>query len=361
MAFPTLSLGLHILLILVGGPTLLCIGLIAFVFDMRKYGEEAFIFRKARKKNLPVLDVCDIGTGDSQMFLGVKDAKGDIYFDMKEYGDKLDPGMTTGDCAPSRYPHGLSIYHYSTISWLPLGPEQALGFKAINKTRTKYPNLKFLSDEEVHQLLDTPSQEMDHDVEMFIRKYRPQGGMIIGADSIPDLESDPKYRLIAWIPSEDIPKLLTISYNVALEQRLGKLIDKIHPTVKIDGEDLEIPVEMAVKKFQEFKKEVKEGNEEVSAEFKQKVLDDLDALVHEASATPIMDKKYVPFAYQAAHKDNPNSYSSQDMQHFEMNIWRKAAKYFEWAYQRMWMWIVAILAIIGIVGVLAIALLKFVD
>jgi hypothetical protein len=280
---------------------------------------------------------------------------------MKEYGDKLDPSMTTGDCAPSRYPRGLNIYHYSTISWLPLGPEQALGFQKINELVPNYPNLKFLTEEEIHQLLDTPSQELEHDVEMFIKKYRPQGGIVIEKMNIPDITEDPRWRLLQWIPEKDISALLTITYNAAMEQRILKLIEKHHPTVKAEGAELDIPPDMVMRKILELRNEIRAGSEEVSAEFKEKVMDDLASLVRESSQTPIQNQKYVPFAYQAAHKDNPNSYSAQDLQHFELNVWRKASKYFEWAYQRMWMWIMAIVSIIGVSGVIIIAILKFVD
>lgn len=195
---------------------------------------------------------------------------------------------------------------------------------------------------------------------MLIHNKRPEGGIIVNEEKMPDL-NDKKWRYIAWIPVTELKKLLEINFNLALEERIKALIDKYKPTVTDQGEEFEIPPEFVMKKLLEYKAEVRKGEEKVNEEFKELVINDLNALIEEASKTPIQDRKVIPYSFQAAHKDNPNSYSAQDLQHFEMNIKRKMAKLFENLYQRMWMWIIAIVATIGVSGVIIIAILKYVD
>ncbi|RPJ53954.1 MAG: hypothetical protein EHJ95_01205 [Methanobacteriota archaeon] len=308
---------------LIGIGWLVAIFSVMYIFDIRKWAPEAMIFRTARKKGKPVLDITDIGTGDSGFYLGNKDKKGDIYFDLKEFGDKLDPGMTTGDCSPSRYRKGLNIYHYSTTGWLPVGSSQALGFQKINeiaRTNQKYQILDFLSTEDIHQLINTPRDELDHDVRIFINRYEPPGGIKVSTGA-PDIDHDDGWEALTWIPDDEFGKLSKLPQDLA-QARVERLVAACAPTN--GGHPL--TTQDVMQKLGLYRALSGEEKREIVEDFVRRTMTALTDLIEEASKTPLEGAYY---AFHAAHRDNPIAYAAQDLQHFEMNIWRKARLFYE--------------------------------
>lgn len=162
------------LVIGIGVPVLGLMGLIMFLLNLKLYAPEAFIFRSARLKNLPVLDLVDVGTGESRFLLGTKADIDDIAFDTGHYGIQVDPSLVSGNCDPSRYTKGLKIFHYCTTRWLPITPQNVLAIQTVKRIRDeKYPDLLFLTDLELMSLLNAPRTDLMHDASRYIEKYRP--------------------------------------------------------------------------------------------------------------------------------------------------------------------------------------------
>lgn len=147
--------------------------LLMIVIDTRSNAPEAAIFKRARKKGLPVLDITDIGTGESRFLLGKKDGVDEIAFSTGHYGIQVDPSLCSGNTDPSRYRNGLAIYHYCSTKWLPISPHNVLAIQTVKNLRVKYPDLDFLTDLELMTLLNTPRSDLKHDSERFLEKYSP--------------------------------------------------------------------------------------------------------------------------------------------------------------------------------------------
>ena len=148
--------------------------LIAFNYlDLRKYGKEAFIFAKARKKNIPVLHVVDIGSNRAKFELGTKKKNGDIEYDNDLNGVQVDPSLTTGCASPTRYDRGLDIYTYSSIDWLPIVTSNALAYQTIQQWKQDRPDYDFIPFQDFVELISTKSTHLEKDVNSFIRSKKP--------------------------------------------------------------------------------------------------------------------------------------------------------------------------------------------
>ena len=287
---------------LIGGvPTLVAITLGAVMADVKKHAPEAFIFKEARKKDLPVLDLSDFA-GRSVFLLGEKDAEGDINFKTDTFGMKLDASFSSGEAPASRYSKGLNIYHYSSTSWMPLGDETARAFKTVRRifNQPKYNALHFLSFDEVCQLLKTPGSELEHDVEIFCQLHAPE----CDADDI--LDVDP---------------------TLATTLDLLKNIETLDTDPAISEDERE--------RYKKARREV--------------VIGALEELKREAQETPVEGGA---FSYTAAFKANPIAYSAQDLQQFYLLILRKARQMSEF-YDRLWNYVIMTLALMfgGLVAV----------
>jgi len=158
----------------IGVPVIICLGVVMFLMNLKLYAPEAFIFRKARLKNLPVLDLIDVGTGESRFIIGTKGDIDDIAFETEHYGIQVDPSLVSGNCDPSRYTKGLKIFHYCTTRWLPITPQNVLAIQTVKRIRDeKYPDLLFLTDLELMSLLNAPRTDLKHDADRYIEKYKP--------------------------------------------------------------------------------------------------------------------------------------------------------------------------------------------
>lgn len=194
---PNISLPAWLIILMVGVPLILDGCLLIILAGLRKWAPEAWIIKDARKKDLPILDQTDIGTGFSEMILGEKDEKGDIRFENEKFGIKLDPALLSSDVDPRRYKKGLVILNYATTGWLPQGIKNILGLDRVTKIRKgeKYAILKFLTDEDLIQLLDTNQEQLVFDVPMFIEKYEAK-------------YHDPLTNSDVGVPKEPIIKLI---------------------------------------------------------------------------------------------------------------------------------------------------------
>jgi len=163
-----------LMLLGVGGILLLIIIiLIIVIVSVYTNGKEGFIFAKARKKNLNVLSVVDVGSNHAKFVLGTKKKPDDIEYDNKISGVQVDPSLTTGGAVPTRYEKGLNIYNFSTIDWLPITNSNALAYQTIRKWKDDHPNYNVFTFLEFVSLISTPKNQLIHDLKNYISKYNP--------------------------------------------------------------------------------------------------------------------------------------------------------------------------------------------
>jgi hypothetical protein len=154
---------------------IIIIGLAAFVFRSwdfnRKYCPERSIIIAARRGGIPVIELTDIGSGNTVWELGTKQGN-DIKFDTKYSGIRIDPVLTSVGCEPKRFGGGLDVYGYAYENWLPQTTRNHLAFKAIAEYfHSKAKDLEFLTDMEFIALLSTPETHLAHDINVYISKY----------------------------------------------------------------------------------------------------------------------------------------------------------------------------------------------
>ena len=147
-----------------------------YVMDIRKNAPEAEAYAKARKKHLPLIRIIDTSDRE-ELAVGVKEKKGDISFDSKRvepYGIYLDPRII-GNAPETRTKDGIQIFHYSTNLSIPLGSKTARGLLTVVKyVRKEYPELNFLDDSEIIELVGTPRNDLAHDAQNYIDEYEPE-------------------------------------------------------------------------------------------------------------------------------------------------------------------------------------------
>jgi len=154
---------------------LIIVALGAFTFRSwdinRKYCPERKIIIAARKTGIPVIELTDIGSGNTVWELGTKTGN-DIKFDTKYSGIRIDPVLTSVGCEPKRFGGGLDVYGYAYENWLPQTTRNHLAFKAISiYFHDKAKDLEFLTDMEFVALLSTPETHLAHDINVYISKY----------------------------------------------------------------------------------------------------------------------------------------------------------------------------------------------
>ena len=139
------------------------VGLGLLVSEIYKWIPEWRILSQARKKNLPVLALTVPGTGETDLILGEKDEKGDPIFSVKgqSFGIQVDPKFS-GQIVPDRLAKGLRVYHYGTTTPLALDGRHCMALQTVIHTiRTEFPQLQFLTDDQVLALLDTPRDDLE--------------------------------------------------------------------------------------------------------------------------------------------------------------------------------------------------------
>ena len=136
-------------------------GMVILYTTVKKWVPEWNILAQGRKKNLPILSLTVAGSGETQWILGVKDEEGDPIFDTgKQFGIQVDPKFT-GELVPDRLPQGLRMYHYSTIHPLAIDGRNCLAIQnVITIVRIKYPQLNFLTNDQVNALLNTHRDDL---------------------------------------------------------------------------------------------------------------------------------------------------------------------------------------------------------
>ncbi|MFA7162033.1 MAG: hypothetical protein WC083_05630 [Candidatus Methanomethylophilaceae archaeon] len=137
------------------------IGLALVATEVHRWVPEWRTFAKARKKNLPIIAYTVHGSGETDWILGSKDEKGDPVFDTSgQFGIQVDPKFS-GEIVPDRLQKGLRIYHYGTTTPLALDGRHCMAIQTcITMVRDEYPQLQFLTNDQVLALLNTARDDL---------------------------------------------------------------------------------------------------------------------------------------------------------------------------------------------------------
>jgi hypothetical protein len=161
----TIPLGMVIVIVILG----------VYLGSLRLSAPEAFLFKKARRKDLEVLCVTDVGSGFSEYRLGEKENQRDIIFEGKDNSDiKVDPGILQRTDS-MKFGKGLVIHYYASKDFAPQTYINALGFSTIRRVvRDTFPELSWATDELVGELIATKRDNLLEDLKVLITQYAPK-------------------------------------------------------------------------------------------------------------------------------------------------------------------------------------------
>jgi hypothetical protein len=156
--------------ILIGG-IVAVLGWAAFILywtDIKKWVPEATIFKKCRRKGLPILEV--ISGGRIGWVAGEKTLKGDLNFKDRTYGLFVDPRILGN--VPALVTKGaLQVLHFATKFPFPVTPGSSSALVEIrNHAREKHPDLSFLDDLMLLQLVATDRADLEYNTQRVVSR-----------------------------------------------------------------------------------------------------------------------------------------------------------------------------------------------
>lgn len=360
MIIPTFTLPLHIIAAFAVGWIAFLI-LLWFIMDLRYYAPEGFVFRKCRKDNIPCKIDVDVGSGDATAYAAEVDKKkgpGRI-FHKGEAGAKIDPSISSGEDEPIRLPRGLNIQIHGTLDGWPTSVRNAAGIAMIKKIRRKeaYAALDRIPDKELIEILDTPDDNLPHDVKLFIERYKipnpdiSQEQLRVIDKKLDEILKDPDEELIRWMQRDELASLMEADPAEA-PNVLHQLILK-HFTGNINDLPKEF-VPAVLQRIDELKQDEDLAKVKSPIINYHRMLAIINALKEEVSKTAI-DPKFGSF--RAALKDAPNAFKTVDIMTLE-NILKQMM--FEDFFKKINLLTYGIIfvAIIGVTAVMIIAIIK---
>jgi len=136
--------------------------------DIRKWVPEASVFKKCRKKGLPILEV--ISGGRIGWVAGEKVQKGNLDFKDRTYGLFVDPRILGN--VPALVTKGaLQVLHFATKFPFPVTPGSSSALVEIrNYARENHPELSFLDDLMLMQLVATDRADLDYNTQKVVSR-----------------------------------------------------------------------------------------------------------------------------------------------------------------------------------------------
>jgi hypothetical protein len=152
---------------------LIIIILLWLIMDIKKYAKEAFIIRKARKNDLPMLILEEIGTGLAEVILGKKDEKGAPVFTTPDGQMLVDPAFLRNH-RPGNWGSGLMVHHYATSQYQPMTTVTSLGLNTcIRHARQNYPEFSWMNDRDLMAFAKMRRDELADNLGVVLSYYKP--------------------------------------------------------------------------------------------------------------------------------------------------------------------------------------------
>jgi hypothetical protein len=155
------------------------IGYILFAFyyiSIKRDAPEAAVYALARKKHLPIMRIVD-KSGREELYVAKKDKEGDLDFYNKKFKDLgifIDPRVLS-EVPEDRTHDGVPIYHYSIDLSVPISNKNVRAFTTIlGFVRQQYPQLNFLDDLSLIEMIATPRDNLAHDCANYIDDYESE-------------------------------------------------------------------------------------------------------------------------------------------------------------------------------------------
>lgn len=173
MPLPTIPIPFMYVVIIPFAFIMIIIILLYFILDIKKYAKEATIIRKARKNDLPLLILEEIGTGLSEIILGKKDEKGAPVFNDSNGLMLVDPAFLRNH-KPANWGHGLMVHHYATSQYQPMSTATALGLNTcIKHARINYPEFSWMNDRDLMAFAKMNRADLESNLAVILSHYKP--------------------------------------------------------------------------------------------------------------------------------------------------------------------------------------------
>jgi hypothetical protein len=173
--FPTVGLPINMIigaLIMFMGAV---IGPVLWLFDLRAWAPEAYLFERCRKKDIPVILDLEIGSSKSVLTAGDKERHGGPLFKYKDDDDlKLDPSYAH-NTKPVYLGNGLYMFLYATSQYLPLSVENIQGLNTCCRlARENFPVLDFMNDRDLMDFIMMDRKHLAENARVMLQKYEPE-------------------------------------------------------------------------------------------------------------------------------------------------------------------------------------------
>lgn len=176
-----------IVIVFLAMPTM---AMFTILISFYRFGPEGFVTMECRREGRDAVLNTEIGTGVTELMVGVKrDPKDPIYTDEKS-GVKVDPSMVSQYAEPLRLSGGLNIFGFAHNSMFPQTTKNHLAFKGIieyfdeNSTNAlcedatedemSIASLDFLTIKEKIELIMKPEHFLEEDMRTKVGKYFKQ-------------------------------------------------------------------------------------------------------------------------------------------------------------------------------------------
>ena len=211
--------------------------LVTILLSFYRYAPEGFVFMECRREGRDAIMDTEIGTGVTEIIVGVKRDPKDPIYSEDAGGVKVDPSLVSQYSEPLRLTGGLNLFGWAHHSMFPQTTRNHLAFKGIEEyfseieekakkhgatsEEQQMGSLEFLTLNEKIELLMKPEHFLEEDTKTKVGRYFKKRSVATSKDNIvqyfrqwPKVDADGKQVLTAdgkavWIEQVvDIPTII---------------------------------------------------------------------------------------------------------------------------------------------------------
>jgi len=146
-----------------------------YYYRISRFAPEAKVYAAARRKKLDIARITD-SDGVEEVYLAVKEGKDDPFLKKHAYGIQIDPKLQSiSQCSRTR--DGISIHNFSVHFPFSISPHNAMAIQTILeyvRSKSKYKPLDFLPDDALIDLIGTPRDHLEDDIQLYLDEYKPE-------------------------------------------------------------------------------------------------------------------------------------------------------------------------------------------
>lgn len=167
-----------------------------FLLMLYQNGKEGFLFRKARAKNLPLLDIQDVSTRRGWLVLGTYEDDRSPIFEIEGISIHIRPEFTSGDCAPDII-NGVEVYHFDSNKSNPISSNTKNALATMERhrhDREEWSEVDFLISRDLFTLIRTNRDDLLAASMLFVQQYTPSD-LSVDTISAEDLQTAQATRM----------------------------------------------------------------------------------------------------------------------------------------------------------------------